>query len=428
MPTFMVTDPTTGQQLKLTGDSPPTETELEEIFASQQRDPGALEAVTRAEPPAQRPSAFLPTGEGLTQEQRQQRAEEIIPEAIEPILTGTGAFVGGTLGTALGPAGTIGGAGLGAATGERLAEALGGKEVGTVAEEAKEFGKDVLRGAAIEATGLGIGKVAAKGVDALKNQLFQSAVKFSNKLSTVERQEVINAALDQKIFPTEAGLANIGKKIKQVNTKIDDAVKKASERGFVRRDKVVKAFDSVKRLFKHDENAGEILGQIEARKQRFIAEHGPILDARAAQEMKIGLNKDLKNAFGEVQRQSKEGSKALRRALRIELEKLNPQLRALNRDHKTLKALDREIENAVKRIGNRELLSLLATTTAAAGGTAAGSPEAGVLTGLAVQLIVSPRTKTGVSIALDRALKSAESFTATRRFTSPALINLLSGQ
>lgn len=35
MPTYLVTDPDTGQQLRLTGDSPPTEQELEQIFSSQ---------------------------------------------------------------------------------------------------------------------------------------------------------------------------------------------------------------------------------------------------------------------------------------------------------------------------------------------------------------------------------------------------------
>ena len=36
MPTYQVTDPVTGQQLKLTGDSPPTEDELKQIFAQQE--------------------------------------------------------------------------------------------------------------------------------------------------------------------------------------------------------------------------------------------------------------------------------------------------------------------------------------------------------------------------------------------------------
>ena len=34
MPTYIVTDPETGKKVRLTGDSPPTEQELEQIFAS----------------------------------------------------------------------------------------------------------------------------------------------------------------------------------------------------------------------------------------------------------------------------------------------------------------------------------------------------------------------------------------------------------
>ena len=39
MPTYRVTDPATGKTLKLTGDSPPTEAELEQIFSSQPKTP-----------------------------------------------------------------------------------------------------------------------------------------------------------------------------------------------------------------------------------------------------------------------------------------------------------------------------------------------------------------------------------------------------
>jgi len=34
MPTYKVTDPSTGKTLRLTGDSPPSETELNQIFSS----------------------------------------------------------------------------------------------------------------------------------------------------------------------------------------------------------------------------------------------------------------------------------------------------------------------------------------------------------------------------------------------------------
>jgi hypothetical protein len=66
MPTYEVTDPRTGQRLRLRGDSPPTEAELENIFRTQVRDQG-----------------------GLTQAEREQRIasldaerQELIPEPI----------------------------------------------------------------------------------------------------------------------------------------------------------------------------------------------------------------------------------------------------------------------------------------------------------------------------------------------------------
>lgn len=49
MPTYRVTDPDTGITLRLTGDSPPTEQELEQIFAAQQ--PAQQQPASRMQPP-----------------------------------------------------------------------------------------------------------------------------------------------------------------------------------------------------------------------------------------------------------------------------------------------------------------------------------------------------------------------------------------
>ncbi len=38
MPTYVVIDPATGQKVKLTGDTPPTEKDLKEIFSEMRKD------------------------------------------------------------------------------------------------------------------------------------------------------------------------------------------------------------------------------------------------------------------------------------------------------------------------------------------------------------------------------------------------------
>lgn len=42
MPTYQVTDPQSGRVLRLTGDTPPTDADLDEIFAQYRQEPSAL--------------------------------------------------------------------------------------------------------------------------------------------------------------------------------------------------------------------------------------------------------------------------------------------------------------------------------------------------------------------------------------------------
>ena len=70
MPTYKVTDPNTGKTLRLTGDSPPTEQELEGIFSSQGQ------GVATGQPQAQKRDPFLP-GEAATIQRRETRTDPV---------------------------------------------------------------------------------------------------------------------------------------------------------------------------------------------------------------------------------------------------------------------------------------------------------------------------------------------------------------
>jgi len=116
MPTFQVTDPQTGRKVKLTGDSPPTEQELNQIFSSIQQGAGGQDggisggvgisgvdglvdqqiqqrtvegplepgqtSITEAEAPAQVPEKgfFGKVGEFITGSERETRATQELPE------------------------------------------------------------------------------------------------------------------------------------------------------------------------------------------------------------------------------------------------------------------------------------------------------------------------------------------------------------
>ena len=71
MPTFQVTDPETGRKVRITGDSPPNEQELTEIFASIQPEPEAPQQSVRD----QVASGLSMQGEAILQRGADRRAQ-----------------------------------------------------------------------------------------------------------------------------------------------------------------------------------------------------------------------------------------------------------------------------------------------------------------------------------------------------------------
>jgi len=147
MPTYNVTDPTSGKSMRLTGDSPPSEEELDQIFSSVG---GVKEPTT------------IPRSTG------QRIAGAIAPYA-RPALEVGGSIAGGTLGAGAGPLGAVAGTGLGYAGGRQAASALeeyaGLKQPSTLPQAAKQAVMDVPSGMTMEMGGQLAGKGLQKGIE-----------------------------------------------------------------------------------------------------------------------------------------------------------------------------------------------------------------------------------------------------------------------
>ena len=177
MPTFRVTDPTSGKTLRLTGDSPPTEQELEQIFAAQQpEDKSFLEEAGEAVASVVEPLATIASG--IVAEPIAGLAG--IAQAVNPFAEeGAGARAVEATREALTfqPRTEAGQAGL-QAVGETLApvgEAISGAEkaLGDAAFEltgspALAAAATTLPAATMEALGFGIGRRVAKVKTGLK--------------------------------------------------------------------------------------------------------------------------------------------------------------------------------------------------------------------------------------------------------------------
>lgn len=124
---------------------------------------------------------FLPKPETIKQFAREVSTPQGAIKMVRPAAEAVGTGLGATLGTALGPFGTVGGAGLGyGATSQAfnlLEERLGLRAPKAPAEAAKEAAKDVLTGATFEAGARGViqpavqaaAKGLARGVGAVKD-------------------------------------------------------------------------------------------------------------------------------------------------------------------------------------------------------------------------------------------------------------------
>lgn len=136
-----------------------------------------------------------------------------------------GGLIGGTVGTALGPAGTIGGAGLGAAGGkalENIIEKYGFDEDKSRKQIYQEPIVEGLAGASGEMAGPIVGKVAQKGIDVLKDTA-SSLSKIPRKAIDVyaERAPEISKITAQG----EMGLMEEADKIRQESQKAIDQFK-----------------------------------------------------------------------------------------------------------------------------------------------------------------------------------------------------------
>lgn len=102
MPTYRVTDPDTGKVIKLTGDSPPTEEELNEIFS---KFKGKVETAQIEKPTIGQKREYGEVVKGLTLEQREKEkglltelGEKPLVKTVKGVSAGLG--MGGTLGLA----------------------------------------------------------------------------------------------------------------------------------------------------------------------------------------------------------------------------------------------------------------------------------------------------------------------------------------
>jgi hypothetical protein len=406
MPTYKITDPNTGQTLKLTGPSPPSEAEIAFSFAqmSQEQAP--------PEPQAQPEGDWRQTVAGMAR----------------PALEFGGMLAGGAIAAPFGgPAAPVtaaaGGAlgyGAGSQAADLLESALGvqGRQDPQVTQNAiinalAQAGQDVGQGAMMEMGGAALSKavpLAVKGVKSatpqaiktIPNRLYQSAAKFSTTIPVKERVAMADLAIKEKIAPTIKGWEKATNKITALNDKIvsviDDSVATGEK---IDRGKLFKHFDDLRAEAKLSGVPKSNLAAINNIEKQIKSAGHIKYTPQQAQKLKQNIYKDVNTAFGKISVPYRvDAQKAVARAAKEELEGLYPILKGLNAKEGALINLRKSIEAAANRITNRDILGIGIPIKGAAGATAG---PAGAAAGIAQGILDAPRVKSALAMALSKA-------------------------
>lgn len=440
MPRYKVTDPETGKSMTLTGDSPPTEQELSDVFAQVHGTPAPSGNAFASVAPGPMSAAG-----GAPQPSLFERSEPFVRPIIEGGAAALGGVVAGaaatpeTLGMATLPAAAAGGA-LAYAGGKRLADIIYKKDIPTsIPDAALRTGRDIATGAAYEAAGAGVPAAAGLGYSTVKslggkvipqnvpNWLYKSALKPSTKYTPYQINNLLKTGLGEGIPVSRGGAEKLGETIDTVNSQIADTINYSPYKNAP-----IKAVDIASRLadargkFSTLDSAPDI-AQINAVGKRFLKEYGPAtqktghgilpstettIPAYKVQELKqktYGVLKDTAYT-GELRSATTEARKALARGAKDEIAKVFPEISALNKRDSSLIELDKAIEKAVYgRISNRNVLGL---------GLRAGNFNP---LNIAAEILEAPGVKSRIAISMNKAKRLKPKVGAPAPKTSAAI-------
>lgn len=406
MPTYRVTDPQSGRTLKLTGDSPPTEQELNEIFSAKsspegiqgtpiyQAIQGRVDSGAGPEWSAQYPNLYGLYGAG----------KAVLRTGLEAGGTALGAAGGSFVPV---PGASLVGAGAGYAVGKRGADVLLGESPDM---SAGGIATDVALGGAMQGAGNIIGKGVMKAMpQSWIDKLYASSLKLSTSPSVLpiaERKEIINTGLREGAVPNLKGYEKILEKVDGLNKQVEDIISKAAGNNeSVSSTAVATRLDALlakgDRLQKVDPKFKESIEKVKAELL-----NGPDqIPVAQAQEMKRHIYKVYRDYYGidDATAALVQGKKAVARGFKEEIESLHPEIKGLNLTEGELINFLDPFGRAVARIQNRDLVGLgmqMAPMTASA--LTAGSSAAAKM-GMIAKLVDTPSIKARLAILLHRA-------------------------
>ena len=276
--------------------------------------------------------------------------------------------------------------------------------------------KALLAGSAIAGGGAGVKEgapryraainKAGEAGQATSRALYQSALKPPPGSNTgAEVTRVVETGLKEGFPVSNAGAKKLSGLLDNLQAKVAAEIQ-SNPNAPINPKAVAGRLSSTKTRFSNQVAPMEDLAAITATEREFLAQHPGTIPAEQAQALKTGTYKQLKSkAYGELKTARVESEKALARGLKEEINQIFPKLKELNAREAEAYNLQPELERAIRRIGNHDILGLSTYGAAAVGGLATGETAlAGAgASGLLARILGDPAVKSRIAIMLYKA-------------------------
>lgn len=259
-------------------------------------------------------------------------------------------------------------------------------------------GSEMAGGAASTAAGARAIRSQATG-----RELYQSALKPSTKLTETQRNRVLDTGLSEGIPVSKGGQEKLASLMDDVNQSIADKIAAGNTAGAtVNKFKVASRLADTYDQMSSQVNPEKAQNAVGRAGNEFLRNQPNEIPLEKAQALKQGTYQQIKKSYGQLSNAATESQKALGRGLKEEIATQFPEIADLNARDSNLIGLDKQLERAVNRISNHQMMGI-GTPLAAAGVKAAtGSTGAAAAIGILKAIIDDPLIKSKLAISLSK--------------------------
>ena len=236
--------------------------------------------------------------------------------------------------------------------------------------------------------------------------LYESAAKFSTKLGPEERAAITETALKNQIPLNYEGLGKVQSKLGELGDKMDNLIANATDQNIkIPATQVLASLKDVKKTsggFKI-EAAQDIkeINDIESKFKTYLKQNKiTSVTPKQLQDFKTDAYKriDFGRAPEKPSIAKEQAYRSMADVARTSLEGFMPELKSINTQYGALKELQPNLQKAVGRIENRDLMSIGSPLKIGSGAAVGGIP--GALLGYGLSLLDSPKIKGKAALEL----------------------------